>query len=224
MPRTAANPTTAVIDAANGLADPVRQNGATVTIASGDKTASITPDAVSGEVGASPAGRPYAPPDSSFGDDDFQKAPELEKIGDGLRTRYEEFAILEKADIEFRWKRAGGKSHGKLTFGKCVKTSGALRHFARCDFLIWVAADHVREEGFTNLQLEALVYHQLKHIDLEVNDDETSPDYGQETFILRGHDAELFLDDLRRYGAWRPSLERVGEEFKQLALAAGAVA
>jgi hypothetical protein len=196
-----------------------------ITLSSGDQTATLTADAVSGTVSPNPHSRPYVPPDESFADDDdFQKAPEIQTIGDALIVRWDELSHLQDANIEYRWKRSGGKSHGNLTYGKCVKLSGLARHFAGSDFVVWVAADHLRESGWITYQLEALVYHELCHIAVEVNEDETSPDYGEEKLVIRGHDRELFVDELRRYGAWDQPLQRIGETYRQLAITAGATA
>jgi hypothetical protein len=169
-----------------------------------------------------PEQRAAVPWDESFADgDDFVKAPELATIGAALVKRYPEFGFLADARIEYRWKRKGGRSQGRDTYGKCVKTSGALRHFARCDFLIWVAADHVRESAWTNVQLEALLYHELCHCNCEIDDDEKSPTYGEMRLTVRGHDDEVFLDELRRYGAWKSSRQRAGEAYAQVRLPDG---
>jgi hypothetical protein len=166
-----------------------------------------------------PERRAAVPWDTAFADDDdFMAAPELASIGNALVARYAEFGFLANTKIEYRWKRKGGRSHGRDTYGKCVKTSGALRHFARCDYLIWVAADHVCESTWTELQLEALLYHELCHCGFEIDDDEKSPTYGEMRLTIRGHDDEVFLDELRRYGAWNSSRERAGEVYAQVRL------
>ena len=189
-------------------------------LARGDRGEAITADGVSGYVSKDPVSRPFVPPDESFADgDDFQKAPEIQKIGDALVVRWPELRHLQDANIEYRWKRAGGKSGGNATYGKCVKLSGLAKHFAGADFVVWIAADHLRESGWRTYQLEALTYHELKHIKLEVNEDETSPNYGEEKLVIVGHDRELFVDELKRYGAWELALQVIGEQYRQLAIA-----
>jgi hypothetical protein len=175
-------------------------------------------DGVVGHVTKVPEQRAQVPWDTAFADDDFLAVPELTTIGAALVKRYPEFGFLKDARIEYRWKRKGGRSQGRDTYGKCVKTSGALRHFARCDYLIWVAADHVRESAWSNLQLEALLYHELCHCGCEIDDDEKSPAYGDMRLTIRGHDDEVFLDELRRYGAWNSRRVRAGEVYAQVRL------
>lgn len=210
------------VAAARRLRDTVLEAGATMTITSGDRSATIGPDGVSGIVSSDPAHRPFVPPDGSFpDDDDFLPAPEITTIGDALIVRCRELAFLHDADITYLWKRKGGKSKGKPIFGMCVKPGGLTAHFARCHFVIWIAADHLRESGFTNFQLEALVYHELLHTDSEIDDNEKSPTYGEAKFILRGHDNELFVDELTRYGAWHHAHKAAADAWNQLAIGVG---
>lgn len=167
-----------------------------------------------------PQRRAHVPGDAQFkDDDDFLESEALAQIGEALIDHWPELRFLQDAEIAYRWKRKGGKSGGRLTLGKCQKTSGALKHFAGVDFLVWIAADHARTYGLTNFQLEALVYHELKHASFEEDEDENSPTYGTVKFTIRGHDDELFWDELRRYGAWKPELERTGEAYEQIGLA-----
>jgi hypothetical protein len=194
-----------------------------MTIRTGDRDVTIAPettrdavlaDGISGYVTERPHDRPFVPPDNHFtDDDDFLPAPELEQIGRALIARYSEIQFLANASIEYRWKRKGGKSKGKDVYGTCVKTSGLVRHFSECTFVIWIAADHVRESFFDNLQLEALLHHELLHATFEV-DDKT----GEMKWAIRGHDDEVFLDELRRYGAWNQSRRRAKEAYGQVAL------
>lgn len=189
------------------------------------ETTTVTPDGISGVVSDKPNARAFVPFDGSFlGDDDFLKAPELQQIAEHLIATCGELDHLDGAPIRYRWKRKGGKSNGADVHGKCTRMSGALRHFSGAEFLIWIAADHVREAGYTNLQLEALMFHELLHIELRVNDDETSPDYGEERLVIRAHDAEVFLGELQRYGAWRSDHQALQEQYRQLSIAAGAAA
>lgn len=186
------------------------------------RTASITPDGVSGVVTEDPEGHPYFPPDGEFtGGDDFLAAPVLETIGGSLIATCEELSILQAANITFRWKRRGGKSGGRAVWGRCTKAAGLVKHFSGSEFVIWVAADHARENRLTNRQLEALLFHELKHIELKVNEDPTSPHYGEETLGMRAEDAAVFYDELVRYGAWEPGLDRVFNAWRQLPIGAG---
>lgn len=188
-------------------------------IASG--TPALEADAISGYVTENPSHRPFVPPDEAFDPEDgFLPAPELTRIGQALIERYPEFGFLLNADarIAYVWKRKGGKTKRKDFYGACQRPGGLLKHFAGCDYVIWIAADHVRESGFTNLQLEALVFHELSHTGYSIDEDQNSPTYGEMKLTIRGHDEELFLDELRRYGCWRQSLRRLSHVVIQLPL------
>lgn len=102
-------------------------------------------------------------------------------------------------NIQYFWKREGGKKDGKYTFGKCVKTSGFTRFYSQAHFLIWLAYDHCRLFNFTRYMVEALAFHELKHARMKASD-------AGLIAALRPHDQELFTDEYKRFGAWRPDL------------------
>lgn len=152
----------------------------------------------------------FIPPTDAF-TSDFLKDNALMKIGSAIiRAR---FPLLERnkrpgyemrCQIEYLWKSKGGASAGNLVLGKCVKVSGLSRYFSGgADYVIWLAADHARSLKLNNWQLEALLYHELCHIDLD-DDDETGEPSATRTV---GHDAELFYGEIAHYGLWRRSLE-----------------
>lgn len=205
--------------AAGSLRRTLAAHGASMTIQTGERSATIGPDGVSGHVTDTPHGRPFVPPEAAFDDDDFQRAPELERIVAALIAKWPELAFLEDVSIACRWKKAGGKSSGKPVLARNQKPSGLLKHFANCEYIIWVAADHLREMGLSNYQLEACLYHELQHCGFEIIDDEKSPRYGETRYVIRAHDDEVFFDDLRRYGAWNHQHEGLETAFQQLALA-----
>jgi hypothetical protein len=188
------------------------------TIVLDEAPAGVVPDATSQDESPDPQANAWAPYEGLFlGEDEYLNAPQLLIIGNRLRTECSEFRHLEHARIEFLWKKAGGKSKGKARFGQCNKPSGMLAHYCPSEFIIWIAADHVREAVFTNLQLEALVYHEMKHCGFEF-DDKT----GEQTWVLWPHDNELFLGELTRYGAWQPDLQRLVDVWEQIAIGPGA--
>ena len=208
--------------AANALARTVLDAGATMTIRTGDTSATIGAVASDTKVDPltdKPNERPrFIPPDEHFDEETgFLESRELEEIGAALVAHYPEFGFLVNADarIAFVWKRKGGKSSGHDVYGKCQKPSGLLKHYSACDYIVWIAADHVRESGWTNRQLEALIYHELKHAGYEI-DEKT----GEMKLTTIAHDAELFHDELKRYGAWNRQRERTGEVYAQIGLAA----
>ena len=51
--------------------------------------------------------------------------------------------------------------------GRCNRPSGLLRHFSHADFVIWFAANNCRDVAITRWQMEALIFHELKHAKME---------------------------------------------------------
>ena len=139
---------------------------------------------------------------------DFLRGKAIEAIATMQIDHYEaEFAHVRKLNIAYVWKRTGGGSKGQNTLGKCVKPSGLLKHFAGVDFVVWLAADHLRDMDATFWQVEAVVFHQLKHAQI---DEQARPS-------IRGHDFEGFAREIIEYGAWHQAAEELRTAFKQLA-------
>lgn len=156
------------------------------------------------------------PAAEAFKDDDetipFLPAPELEERMHDLIERCNELAFLDSLSIGVLWKASGGKSGGRLTLGKCVRPSGLLAFYSELDFVIWLAADHVREYGgvgLTESQVEALLYHELSHIGWD--DDKDAP-------VVRGHDFAEFRQVVARYGLWLDDAKAMDQVFQQLRL------
>lgn len=139
---------------------------------------------------------------------DFIAAPDLEAIGKRLIAECGEFDFLRELDLDFRWKREGGKDKNRLKFGACVKPSGLLRHYSDLHFIVWAAADHCRDAVFNARQIEALVYHELCH--------PGESDKG--ALVMVGHDFEGFTGELERYGPWQAALKRMVKAAAQLPL------
>lgn len=162
-------------------------------------------------LGLDPAGNARIPYESSFAEgEDYLYDEKLEKLV---------FAVMAKHGMEgrftllVRWKKNGGRSKGNEVHGKCEKLSGLTKHFAQADYVIWLAADHLTSWQYTNWQLQALIYHELLHIEVEEDDD------GNEKLTTRGHDCEMFVGELHHYGTWRDDLVRVKHGIEQIPLA-----
>jgi Putative phage metallopeptidase len=136
-----------------------------------------------------------APTEEEFDGQDFLASAALTDLAGELIVSCPELRHLGDAAMGFLWKRKGGASKGKSTLGKCQKPSGLLAHFARYDFIVWLAADHATEYQFSGVQLEALLYHELCHADLD-EDEET----GDRQWTIKPHDVEAFGSEVRRYG------------------------
>lgn len=154
------------------------------------------------------------PSDETFEQEDAAYLPafDLEKIGQRLIRACPELRWLDRYAVAYVWKRAGTVSNQKAVLGRCSKTSGKLRHFAKVVYVIELAADHCRDRYLTHRQIEALLYHELSH-PVELIDDK-----GNVKPALVGHDLEMFWAEYRRYGAWRQELIDAEHEFRQGAL------
>lgn len=147
---------------------------------------------------------------------DFWPAPDIEQIARALISQHEtRFGNLSQVRIEYRWKATGGKSGGKLTFGKCVKVSGLAAELSRRDdedtaatFVIWLAADNVSNRQMSRLQVEALVYHELCHAYV---DEDGKPS-------VHPHDFSAFKSEVAIYGDWTSDLQEARDVFSQPSL------
>jgi len=154
-----------------------------------------------------------APDLIDFGSSEYMAAPELEAVGIALIGRETSLAHLHGAEITFLWKAKGGHAKGHRTLGKAQKPSGLLYHFAACDFVIWLAADHLADLQFTARQIEAVVFHELSHCDYEEDEDS-----GTGKFTIVGHDVEVFYAEILKYGAYKEDLHQLAGVFRQLSL------
>lgn len=122
---------------------------------------------------------------------DFAEAQGCEKIGEALIQTLDCFSSLRNASIVYLWKRKAANKP-KLKMGRCNRPSGLLRHFSHADFVIWFAANNCRDVAITRWQMEALIFHELKHAKME--DGEA---------VIVPHDWEGFADEIERYGFWK---------------------
>lgn len=153
------------------------------------------------------------PTEEQFGGADFLPAPELSALYEQLIEDYAEtHGHLHWVDVKVVWKRRGGKSQGKQRLGFCAKTSGLTKYFAEAEFVIWLAADTVLERELTDSQIRAAVSHEMRHIDWEVDEE------GNGKAVIVGHDAELFLSEIRELGAWESFISETAQTFEQAGL------
>ena len=165
------------------------------------------------------AGKAMLSPDEPYGapvvtNKDFCPAPDLSRIAGRLIDDYAELEHLRElqqtGQIIYLWKSAGGSGQGKATLGRCVKTSGLVKHFSGALWCIWLAADWINLYSFTRRQVEAALYHELLHADMtgEQNGKPPKP-------LVTGHDCEMFMGEVNRYGLWRNDLKIVAPAFEQ---------
>lgn len=147
------------------------------------------------------------PSEASFGDNDYLHASDLEHLAARLIGRTPGFAHIGDVRLAVLWKRKGGSSRGQARYGQCKRVAGLEKHYSEEDFIIWLAADHLR--GQPQRMVEGTLYHELLHIG-------THPDTGEA--MLVGHDTEMFVGEVQEYGLWRPELEYAHAAFTQLPL------
>jgi len=138
---------------------------------------------------------------------DYIPAPELRKIGEALIAQ-KLTSLQDDVEVEYLWKRRGGTTRGKWNMGKCQKLSGVARYrfcgfSASADFVVWLAADFCEAYKLTRWQMEALLFHELLHIEIEEPEDQDKP--------TTDHDFEGFYIEITEYGLWQRELARLSE-------------
>jgi hypothetical protein len=140
------------------------------------------------------------------GKHDFIDAADLEEMALRLISRHQtRFGPLGRLGIVFQWKAKGGRSQGKVTLGRCQKTAGLLKKFSKADLVIWAARDNCEDLHLSFKQMEALIFHELLHADV---DTEYKP-------IIKPHEFEGFSFELQEYGTWSRDLEHASRAFRQ---------
>lgn len=155
------------------------------------------------------------PEKEDFGDQQFLPAPDLSVIGKMLIDKYHDFDHLTNlnANIVYLWKSKGGESGGRAILGKCVSPSGLVDYFAcqaetavesrsdKVDFVIWAAADHLRNNRAKFHTVCALVFHELKHTAFDEKGN----------LIVQGHEFEGFAREIEEFGMWKRDIKIIAE-------------
>jgi hypothetical protein len=165
--------------------------------------------------GADPDNRFPVPFDSQFDGREFKDAPELEDVARKLIARADELGDLAAYPPMFRcvWRAKAKKTKGKTVLGFCNKLSGLVRYYGATDWTIEVSADALRDIKASNFQVEALLFHELNHIEVVVDEDT-----GEASYKVRGEDAYAFVSEIKRYGAWKSDLDSVADAWDQAPL------
>lgn len=106
--------------------------------------------------------------------------------------------VIDRIQILFRY--PASKSNGEPVLGKAQKVSDKVNTLADTDFvfLLEIAGEEWEME-LDVLQREALLYHLLSQLEVEVNED------GEEKYKMRPYDVVGFREEFERYGVgWRP--------------------
>lgn len=142
----------------------------------------------------------------------FLKSDEIKEIAEALIKK--SLSHLVNVRIEYFWKRKGGRGGGKVTLGKCQRPSGLLAHYCPGAIVIWLGADHCKNLKLTRFQVEALIYHELNHI--EVTD--------EGVVGLKKHDFEGFGDEIVEYGFWNTGLQEAAQAVNKTEMEVSAAA
>ncbi len=147
------------------------------------------------------------PDKRDFDGKQFLVSEDLKVVAGTLIEKYEaEFVHLIDANIVYLWKEAGGESNGYATLGKCIRPSGLTAFFAapdvdsKVDYVIWCAADHLRDNKANYRTICALLFHELKHTQWQDG-----------KLIVVGHEFEGFAREIEEFGMWQHSIKRIAE-------------
>lgn len=141
---------------------------------------------------------------------DFIKGTDIRPIAQALIKERKCFEKIRFTDIDYAWKREGGRSGGKPVLGKCIKLSGTAKYYAGGpEFLIWLSADWMLALTLTRFQVEAIIFHELKHATTKIND------LGEKVPSILPHDWEGFYDEIRYYGPYLEDIKYIGKAFQR---------
>lgn len=165
--------------------------------------------------GGDPDERFPVPSKGFFGGAEFMVSPDLEEVGNDLIRLAPELEDIDThpPKIVYVWREKAKKKQGKTSLGFSNKVSGLAKFFGKCDWVIEIGADICREIKITRFQIEALLFHELNHIEVVI-DDKT----GDVSWNVRAEEFYAFSSELRRYGAWFTDLERASTAFAQMPL------
>jgi len=157
------------------------------------------------------------PPEELFEaeETDFIRSDSIREIGEGI-IKAVKYNLRELATyrirISYLWGKAEKKKNGRIVFGECIRESGRTAFFAECDYTIVIYAGSIRDYCLTNWQMQALVYHELRHVLIDIDDD------GEVALKIIGHDVEMFYDEIRHFGLWKINLKSAARAFRQVPL------
>ena len=132
---------------------------------------------------------------------------EYAEIATKLIRENKDLSWLADAQVSIGYMSSNRKKrhNGKETFADCRKISERDKKFIPFDFLITVYDPNV--EGFTDEQMEILIYHELLHVGVEEKDD------GSVRYFIVPHDIEDFSAVIERFGeTWAADAEENSED------------
>ena len=119
---------------------------------------------------------------------------EYAKIGADLIKTEDALAYIRESNVTIVYLSSEHKKTGnhKIIHAQCEKIAEKYKWGIPADFTITVFEPNV--EKFTEEQIRILLFHELLHIGIEIDDD------GEETYSCVPHDLEDFKLIIDRYG------------------------
>lgn len=159
------------------------------------------------------------PADDGFDESGILDSWPIEQLATQLIEDFPELRHIRETTVKYAWRKKGGSSKGAPVLGRCVPLSGHAKHYAEADFLVLLSADEIRDRALGPYELEALLFHELLHIGMKIDEDEASSTYGEVTIKAVAHDFEGFWSEIERYPGWREELRQTENTFQQARLA-----
>ncbi len=151
------------------------------------------------------------PDADQFAESPYLPSPELEELAETLIERH--VMAAQYFSIAVLWKKKGGMSKGRPVWGTTEILRDKAKYFAgETDIVITVSANHAYNLKITNYILEAILHHELLHIDAATDDN------GVQTPLMREHDMDGFSKDVTVYGNWLPIHRSMKAAFEQARL------
>lgn len=123
-----------------------------------------------------------------------QISDEYTEIGNEVLNTFEELndVRFSKATIVFLVSQHKKRSHGEVVCAQCERVADKYKWSIPADYTITVFEPNV--EGFTDEQKRILMFHELMHIDIGMND------AGEEVYGIKDHDLKDFRTIIDTYG------------------------
>jgi len=117
--------------------------------------------------------------------EEYVKALVVQEIGEALMADIIRLSHLRRFTVHYLYRnKETWESKGRTVYGRMQRPSGLLRSYSEADFIVLI--NWPIWQAMTPMQRVALVYHELRHGDLEGK--------------VRGHDFEGFFDELSLFG------------------------
>ncbi|KQN97007.1 putative metallopeptidase [Paenibacillus sp. Leaf72] len=138
----------------------------------------------------------------------FEEAVEIDTIIKTLLSKETEFRYLQRGNIIARFRTGSWMSKGRVVYGKAKVLTAFERFETNAEILILI--NKKIWPYLSEHQKEALIFHELCHIDPQIDKDgnsKLSTVDGRPVFKFKGHDLEEFRYVVEKYGLWMPDTQ-----------------